>query len=281
LYRLLRALASVGVFNEEDDRRFALAPLGDGLRSDAAEPVAPWARFIGRPYHWRSWGDLLYSVQTGETASQHAHGMSQWDYGARHPEERDVFDAAMTGMSRRQAVALLAAYDFGSFSRIVDVGGGQGAFLAAVLTKYPATRGVRFDQPDVVAHAEPILRAAGVADRCEVVGGSFFEDVPGGGDAYVLKGVVLNWGDEEAVAILRACRRAMGQTGSLLVIEPVVGPPNEGALEKFADLIMLVVPGGQARTREELAALFLSAGFRLGGVTATGSEVSIVEGVPE
>jgi hypothetical protein len=281
LYRLLRALASIGVFREEEDNYFALTPLGDGLRSGAAEPVGPWARFIGLPYHWQSWGDLLYSVRTGETASRHVHGVSQWDYGVRHPEEGAVFDAAMTGMSHRQAAAVLASYDFGRFSRIVDVGGGQGAFLASILTKYPSTRGVLFDQPHVVASAEPVVRAAGVANRCEVVGGSFFEAVPDGGDAYVVKNVVLNWDDEQAVAILRSCRHAMGPTGTLLVIEPVLGPPNEGALEKFADLIMLVVPGGQARTRGELSSLFACAGLRLIGVTATASEVSVVEGVPD
>jgi hypothetical protein len=281
LYRFLRALASVGVFREEDGRRFALTPLGDCLRSDAAEPVGPGARFIGGPYNWQSWGDLLHSVRTGETAGPHVHGMSHWEYGARHSEEAAVFDAAMTGMSQRQAGAVLVAYDFGRFRRVVDVGGGHGAFLAAVLAKYPETRGVLFDQPQVVAQAAPVLRAAGVAERCEVVGASFFDAVPDGGGAYVVKNVVHNLGDEQAAAILRACRRAMGPTGVLLVIEPVVGPPNEGALEKFTDLIMLVVPGGQSRTRAELSNLFAGAGFRLAGMTATTSEVSVVEGVPD
>jgi hypothetical protein len=207
--------------------------------------------------------------------------MSQWEYGARHPEEGAVFDAAMTAMSHRQAAAALAAYDFGRFGRIVDVGGGQGAFLAAILAAYPTTRGILFDQPHVVIGAEPVLRAAGVAERCEVIGGSFFEAVPDGADAYVVKNVVLNWGDEQAVAILRACRRAMGRTGTLLVVEPVLGPPNAGAVEKFADLIMLLIPGGQARTREELAALFSRAGFRVTRVTETASEVSIIEGTPD
>jgi len=281
LYRLLRALASVGVFCEAENRCFALTPLGDCLRSDAAEPIAPWARFIGAAYHWQSWGDLVYSVQTGETASHHVHGMSQWAYGAQHPEEGAAFDAAMTAMSQRQAAAVLAAYDFGRFGRIVDVGGGQGAFLAAILSKYPTTRGALLDQPHVVAHAEPVLRAAGVAERCEVTGGSFFDAVPDDGDAYVVKGVVLDWSDEQAAAILRACRRAIRPSGRLLVIEPVLGPPNEGALQTFADLVMLVVPGGQVRTSEELAALFARAGFRLTRVTPTASEVTIVEGVPE
>jgi hypothetical protein len=280
LYRLLRALASVGVFREEDDRHFALTPLGTCLRSDAAQPVGPWARFIGRAPHWQSWGNLLHSVRTGETACRHALGMGIFEYFAQHLEEGAVFDAAMTGYSRRQAAAVLAAYDFGRFGRIVDVGGGQGAFLAAILVKHRETQGVLFDQPHVVARAEPVLRAAGVADRCRVVGGSFFEAVPDGGDAYVLKATIFNWDDDHATTILTTCRRAMGPTGTLLVVDPILDPPNEGGERKFIDINMLVNTAGQVRTPEEYAALFAGAGFRLVGVTATASEVSVVEAVP-
>jgi hypothetical protein len=278
LYRLMRALASVGVFREEDDQHFTLTPLGQCLRSDASEPVGEWARFIGRTHHWQSWGNLLHSVRTGEAASDHAHGMTSYAYRARHPDEGAAFNAAMTGMSHRQAVAVLAAYDFGDFGRLVDVGGGQGAFLAKVLAKYPAVLGVLFDQPNVVAHADPVLRAAGVAHRCQVVGGNFFEAVPRGGDAYILKNVLGNWDDDRAVAILRACRRAMGPRGTLLAIQVVLGPPNEGDRGKFTDVNMLVMEAGQQRTPEEFAALFASAEFHLENVTATTSEVSVVEG---
>jgi SAM-dependent methyltransferase len=280
LYRLLRGLASVGVFREDDSHLFALAPLGDCLRSDADGPVGPWARFIGRPWHWQSWGHLLHSVRTGETASRHAHGMGLFEYFAQHPEEGAAFDAAMTGISQRQAAAVLAVCDFGRFGRVVDVGGGQGAFLAAILARHPATQGVLFDLPHVIAHAQPVLRAAGVADRCRVVGGDFFEAVPDGGDAYVVKNTLFNWDDDRAMAILRTCRRAMGPAGTLLVLDPVLAGPNEGEQVKFMDINMLVVATGQVRTPEEYAALFARAGFRLVGVTATASEVSVVEGSP-
>ncbi|HEX5502372.1 MAG TPA: methyltransferase [Thermomicrobiales bacterium] len=280
LYRLLRALASVGVFREEGDRRFALTPLGDCLRADAPEPVGPWATFAAGPYLWRAWEELLQSVRTGESAVPHVHGMSAWEYRARHPEEGAIFDAAMTGNSRRLAAALLAGYDFRRFGRGVDVGGGQGLFLAAILARYPTAQGVLFDQPHVVAGAGLILHAAGVADRCRVVGGSFFEAVPDGGDAYVLKFVLHDWADEEATAILRACRRAIGPGGALLVVERVVGPPNDDADAKFSDLLMLVGPGGRERTRAEWDALFAAAGFRLAAVTPTASEVSVIEGAP-
>jgi hypothetical protein len=279
LYRLLRALASVGVLREEPERRFALTPMGACLRSDAREPLGEWAAFVGRPYHFAVWADLPHSVRTGESANERVLGMSGWDYRQRHPDEGAIFDRAMTGNSRRQAAGLLAAYDFGRFGTIVDVGGGQGAFLAAVLAKHPQVRGVLLDQPHVVAGAETVLGAAGVAERCRVVGGSFFEAVPEGGDAYLLKYVLHDWADEEAVAILRACRRASGLDAALLVLERVVPPPNEGWNIKFSDLNMLVGPGGRERTREEFAELFAAAGFRLVGVTAAGP-LSVIQGMP-
>ena len=279
LYRVLRALASVGVFREEPGRRFGLTPLGECLRADAPEPVGPWAAFVGRPYHWQAWAHLLHGVRTGETAFRHAHGMGVWEYRAAHPEEGAIFDRAMTAISRRQADAVLAAYDFGRFGSVVDVGGGAGAFLAAVLARHPAVRGVLFDQPHVVAGADEVLRAAGVADRCRVVAGSFFEAVPDGGDAYVLKNIVHNWEDEEATAILRGCRRAIGAGGALLAVDRVLAPPNEGAAAKSMDLQMLVGAGGRERTREEWDDLLAAGGFRFVGVTPTASDVSVVEAV--
>lgn len=280
LYRLLRALASVGVFHEEDDRRFALTPLGDCLRSDAPEPVGGWAAFIGRPYFWQAWGHLLHSVKTGENAFRHVHGTSNWEYRAHRPEEGAIFDRAMTANSRRSIQSVLTAYDFARVRRIVDIGGGQGALLAAILTRYPSARGVLFDQPQVVESAGQIVRDAGVADRCEVVGGDFFTVVPAGGDAYVLRSILHDWEDAEATAILQTCRRAIAAQGRRLVIEWVIAPPNEGCDAKFTDLNMLVSPGGQERTREEYGALFAAAGFRLTEVFPTSTGHAVIEGVP-
>ena len=180
LYRLLRALASVGVFREEEDRRFALTELGACLRSDAPEPVGGWAAFVGEPYQWQAWGALLHSVRTGENAFRHVHGIDSWSYRARHPELSASFDRAMTSLSRQVVSAVLETYDFGRFGHLIDVGGGNGAVLATILAKNPTAHGVLFDQPHVVSGAGPILAAAGVADRCQVVGGSFFETVPAG-----------------------------------------------------------------------------------------------------
>ncbi len=280
LYRLLRALAAVDVFRENSDRCFALTSLGECLRSDATEPVAPWAVFIGQPEYWQAWGHFLDSVRTGEHAFRHAHRMNTWEYYARNPEAGAAFDRAMTSRSRRQANAVLNACDFGRFTCVVDVGGGHGALLAEILAKHQSVRAVLFDQPHVVAGAEQLLRAFGVADRCQIVAGDFFETVPDGGDAYVLKFILHDWEDEQATAILRNCRLAIAPNGRMLVIESEISPPNEGASDKFLDLTMLVHTGGRERTREEWAALFATAGFRLVDATPIEAQVSIIEGVP-
>ena len=166
-----------------------------------------WADFVGRPYHWSAWADLRHSIETGESAFQHVHGADPWEYRARDHEESEIFDRAMTDLTRASARALLDSYDFGRFGVVVDVAGGRGALIAALLGEYPSLRGVLFDQPHVVAGAAEILAAAGVADRCEVVGGDFFDAVPPGGDAYVLKSIIHDWEDEEATSILRTAGR--------------------------------------------------------------------------
>jgi hypothetical protein len=280
LYRLLRALAAVGVFHEDGSQRFTLTPMGDCLRSDAANPVGPWAAFIGRPYFWQAWGHLLHSVRTGENAFQHVHCADVWKYRSEHAEEGAIFDRAMTAISRGVIDAVVGSYNFGVFPCVVDVGGGQGALLAGILRSHRAVRGILFDQPHVVAGADELLRKAGVADRCEVVSGSFFERVPEGGDAYMLKAILHDWEDEAAVAILQACRRAIRPGRRLLVLERLIAPPNEQPDAKFSDLNMMVSPGGRERTREEFAALFAAADFRLVAVAPTGTRLSVIEGLP-
>lgn len=280
LYRLLRALAAAGVFHEHPDRRFTLTAMGDCLRSDAPDPVAPWALHAGQPYVHRAWEALPHSLRTGETAFRHAHGVDVWDYRARHPEQSAIFDRAMSGISRRVAEAVVNTHDFGRYRHVVDVGGGEGALLATILAAHPAICGVLFDLPHVVARAAPVLDAAGVGTRCDVVAGDFFAGVPAGGDAYVLKGILHDWDDPAATAILRACRRAIAPGGTLLVIERLIAPPNEGADAKFSDLNMLVVPGGRERTRQEFKSLFLASGFRPTDVIETGTRMSVLRAEP-
>jgi O-methyltransferase domain/Dimerisation domain len=273
LHRVLRALAAVGVLHEGDDGRFALTAIGECLRADAAEPVGGWAAFVGQPYHWRAWGALLHGVRTGESPFRSVHGTDVWDYRAAHPEEGAIFNAAMTDIMRRANTHLLAAYDFGRFATVVDVGGGRGAFLGAVLEANPAMRGILFDQPHVVAGAV-------VGERCEVVGGSFFEAVPDGADAYLLKAVLHDWEDDDALRILARCRAAIPAHGALLVVERDLGAPNEDADAKLSDLNMLVGTGGCERTRDEFAALFAAGGFALQSTTPTAIGLSVFEAHP-
>jgi len=275
LYRLLRALAALGVFREHDGRCFSLTALGACLRSDAAQSLGPFAVFVGQQYQRRAWGQLLHAVQTGDQAFAAAHGMSTWEYRERHPEQGAIFDAAMTANSRRVNAAVVRAVDFSRSRRIADIGGGQGSLLAEILLVNANARGVLYDRPHVVAGAAPVLRAAGVEGRCEVVGGDMFEAVPGGCDTYILKYVLHDWDDDAAHRILGACARGMPPDATLLVIERFVGPPNEDAAGKLADLGMMVGPGGRERTRAELVDLLRRGGFRAADVIATGTSLFV------
>jgi O-methyltransferase/methyltransferase family protein len=280
LYRLLRALASVGVFHEDNERCFSLTPMGQLLRSDALTSVGAVARFVGRDYHWTAWGHLLHSVRTGENASRAALGTDVWTYRERHPEENEIFNAAMAALSRAGAGPELVAYDYGRHRIIADIAGGTGVLLSAILRKHPESRGILFDQPHVVAAARTILEREGVADRVRIESGSFFERVPSGADAYVMRRTLHNWLDTEAVAILRCCRAAMRPDARLLLIESVVGPPNADPQSKFSDLGMLVSPGGRERTESEWSALLAEGGFKLHQVHPAGPTAAVIEAWP-
>ena len=277
LYRLLRALASLGVLHETDGRRFSLTELGRPLRSDVPGSLHGWVRLNGRDYIWRSWGNLAGAVREGANSFRMLHGADVWEWRAEHPEESAIFDEAMMSLTAAGNAAILAAYDFGRFGKLVDVAGGNGTLLGAILAAHPHLLGVLFDQPHVVAGAEPVLRAAGVADRCEIVAGSFFESVPERGDAYVLKSIIHDWEDEESVAILSACRRAMAPDGRVLVVERDLGAPNESPAAKLSDLNMFVMPGGRERSEEEYAELFERAGLRHTGTTVAANGYAVVE----
>lgn len=270
LYRLLRALASVGVFLEREGRLFELTELGAPLRRDAPDSVADWAILMGRAYYREAWSALVDSIRTGEPAFELVHGTNVWDYRAQRPEESAVFDRAMASRSRRDIAALVAEYDFSRFRTIVDVGGGNGALLAAVLDRNAHLHGILFDQPHVVEGVD-------LGDRADVVGGSFFDGVPEGGDAYFLKSIIHDWDDEAAATILRAVRQ---RDATLLILERLLGPPNETPEAKLSDLNMMVATGGRERTEEEFAALFEAAGFRLVATTPLTSGTHVIEGAP-
>jgi hypothetical protein len=275
----MRALASIGVFHESAGRRFELRSLGDGLRSDAPGSLAGWAAHVGTPGYWSAWGNLLHTVRTGENAFRSVHGVDIWEYRAHRPEERAIFDRAMQTLTARVQAGLLAAFDFARFGTLADVGGGNGTLLAAVLAAYPQMNGVLFDQAHVVARAAPVLEGAGIADRCEVVAGDFFDEVPPA-DAHLLKSILHDWEDAEATAILRSCRQAARRGGALLVVERLIGLPNDTPDAKLSDLNMLVAPGGRERTLEEFGMLFAEAGWELLGATPLESGFNVIEGAP-
>jgi O-methyltransferase domain len=280
LYRLLRALAGLGVLHEDDGRRFSLTELGEPLRSDVPGSLAGWAAMIGRPQYWSAWGNLVHSARTGENAFRTVHGTDVWSYRASRPDENEIFDRAMIALTRGTNEAFLDAYDFGRFGVVVDVGGGRGALLAALLSAYPSMQGVLFDQEHVVQLAGEVFESAGVADRCKLVAGSFFDGVPEGGDAYVLKSVIHDWEDEEALAILRRCREAVSADAVLILLERDLGAPNAAFAAKLSDLNMLVAPGGRERSIDEYAALFEGSGFRLVESRPTATGHLVIEAQP-
>jgi hypothetical protein len=263
LFRVVRLLTGIGLFKEVAPQSFALTPLGRGLRSDIPGSTSAQLLLVLDEFQWRPWGHLLHSVQTGETAFRHVHGMDLFDYLRDNAEAAAVFDRAMTGITATSGDAVARLYDWSPFKRVVDVGGGQGFLLATVLRAVPTLRGLLLDRPDVVAGAMKVLQRAGVADRCDVVGGDFFSDVPKGGDAYVLRQVIHDWADDDARRILERCREAVSSAGKLLIIERLVTSDYSESLPALqADVEMLVNVGGLQRTEEEYAALLAATGFR-------------------
>lgn len=281
LYRLLRALSSVGIFAEIEDRQFGLTSLAACLCGDAPDSIRNLARWYGAPTMLRGWGELLHSVKTGATGVKQALGVTDpFAYMSEHPEQEQIFHAFMTEVSRKNTPGIVDAYDFGRFRRIVDVGGSHGLLLSAILRRYPSPRGIVFDLPRAVEGARRTIAADGLTERCEALAGNFFESVPAGADAYFLKQVIHDWDDAPAVAILRNVRQAIPAEGRLLLIEFVVPPRNEPSLSKIFDLDMLVVTGGRERTEIEYRNLLASAGFTLAAIHPTAGLQCVIEGVP-
>jgi SAM-dependent methyltransferase len=284
LYRFLRALASIGVVAEGEDSRFALTPLGACLRTDAPSGMRAWALFEGAEYYQRAWGGLRYAVQTGAPAAAHVLGTDMHAYLRQHPDAERSYSEAMVDVARLTADAVVDAYDFAPVHQVVDVGGGYGILLAAILQRHPAVRGVLFDVPAVIAQAGKPLKAAGLAERCDLVGGDYFEAVPARGEVYILSRVLMAYEDDRSVRLLRNCHRAMAEQGRVLIIQQVLPPPGsttsrdllfEGTM---SDLNMLVLLGGHDRTEAEYGALLEAAGFTLTQVVPTRSLMSMVEG---
>ena len=279
LRRLLRLLASLGVFAEDADGRFRQTPLSSTLRSDSRESIRNLAIMFGTPFLWKAWDSLYDTVMTGQPAFERAHGANFFEYLTAHPDDAGIFNAAMSATSSIGLSSIIESYDFSQFARIVDVGGGHGALLSGILAANPKLRGVLADQPEVVADAWAV-RSGPLADRCEVRAINFFEAVPEGADAYLMKSIVHDWNDDYSLKILRNCRRAIQPNGKLLLIEMVLRAPNEPDPGRFMDLNMLALLTGQERTEAEFRALLARAGFSLDRVIPTEGMASIIESRP-
>lgn len=279
LHRLLRALASLDLCREQEDGDFALTPFGELLRADADQAVASWAVWWGK-HHWPTWGNLLHSVKTGDSARDLATGQQGYAYIANDPSAAAVFNRAMVEVTRLIADDVVRVLDFSRATHAVDVGGGHGVLLTAVLRAHPKLRGTLFDLPHALEGAGALLTDAGVASRTELVAGNFFEAVPGGADVYLLKSILHNWNDEKCANILRSCRRALPAHATLALIERIM--PARMSVSKInqavarADLNMLVGLGGRERTAAEFTTLLNASGFQVTRIVPAGLEFSVV-----
>jgi hypothetical protein len=279
LYRVLRSLASAGVFAETDPKVFALTPYAELLRSNVPGSLRNGIIFAGEEWHWRVWGNLLHSLKTGQSAWGQVHGAEVFDYFAAKPEQAEIFNHAMTDGSVAIAPLIVDAYDFSGIKRLTDIAGGHGYLLAQILKANPDVKGTLFDVAPVIAGASQLLEGEGVGERVEKVSGDFFASVPEGADAYIMKHIIHDWDDERATRILRNINRAMTKGSKVLIVEVVVPEDNELHFSKLLDLEMLVSPGGVERTATEYGELLSAASLRLTRIIQTKSPYSIIEAV--
>ena len=276
LYRVLRALASIGVFEEQKNQVFALTPSAEPLRSNVPNSLRDVAIFWGEDWHWEVWGKILYSVKTGKPAWAQLHGEEVFDYFAKNQEAARVFDRAMSSFSTVATKAVVEAYDFSGIDTLIDIAGGHGRLLNGILEGNPSMRGVLFDLPHVIESAN---QTSTVSDRCDYATGDFFVSVPKGGDAYMMKHIIHDWDDERSITILKNIKQAMNPGGRVLVVESVIADGNGQDFGKLLDIEMLVAPGGKERTAAEYEDLFRRAGLRLTRIVPTKSPYSVIEAV--
>lgn len=280
LYRVLRLLASEGVFTELEQSRFELTPLAEALQSDAPSAFRARAIFDAEEGNWKAWGNLLHSVTTGESAFDYTFDGGLFDYFKLNLSAAESFDNLMAEQTMPWARAVVDAYDFSGVRTVADIGGGYGALVATILAANPTMQGILFDQPHVVAGSSPTLDAAEVTDRCQIIAGDFFEIAPEGGDRYILKHILHDWDEDQCQIILRNLRRVMPTDGRLLIVEILISPGNEPDYGKYLDLNMLVLAKGRERSETEYRELLAKAGFAVSSVISTKSELSILECIP-
>lgn len=279
LYRLLRALASEGVFREQDTGSFELTSMAELLRSDIPGSVQAWAIMFNQE-QYQAWTGMLTSIQTGKAAFDHVFGESFFGFLSEHPQSNETFNRAMTSGSAHVGPALVESYDFSPFDVVADIGGGNGRLLSEILTANPHARGILFDQPHVAEDATTKHALRDVEDRCKVVGGDFFDMVPVGADVYLLRLIMHDWDDQQCEIILQNCRRAINAGGRVLILETIVAPANEPDNRKWMDLRMLACLGGQERTEAEFRKLLEGAGFTMTRVIPLPVDQCVIEAMP-
>jgi hypothetical protein len=279
LYRVMRALASFGVFSERSDRVFELNPTAEFLRSDSPCSLRDLAIFFGEDWHWKVWGQTLYSVRTGLPAWSEVHGQEVFPYFAANKEAAKIFDRAMTSISNLAIAAVTEAYDFSDIETLVDIAGGHGRLLTAILEANPSVKGTLFDLPRVIEGAKESEAVQAAGSRLKLTMGDFFVGVPADADAYMMKHIIHDWDDERARTILANIANVMKPNGRVLLIEAVITPANQQDFSKLLDIEMLVSPGGKERTAAEYQELFASAGLQLQRIVPTNSPFSVIEAV--
>jgi len=267
----------VGIFSEDPDGRFSLTPLAEPLLSGAPDSIASYATMTGSDWFYNTWGQLPYSLRSGEPAFDFLHGKSMFEYLTENPAAAQIFNDGMTATSMPESAAIVSACDFSSVRKLVDVGGGHGLLLSAILKKYPEMKGVLFDSQPVIENALSVFAEPPLSGRCECMAGDFFHSVPQNGDTYILKYIIHDWDDENALTILRNCREAMAQDGRVLVVEIIVSEGNTPCIGKFLDLLMLLFLRGFERTETEYRNLFERAGFTINRIVPTPSPLSVIE----
>jgi hypothetical protein len=280
LYRVLRTLAGAGVFAENSDGKFELTPVAELLRRDAPNSMRDFAIMLGEGWMWRAWEEMMYGVKTGGVPHEKVQGMASFEFFKRNKEAGEAFNRGMTSNTLRALPAIVEAYDFHGVKKVVDIAGGHGLLLAGVLEANPQVQGILFDLPFVIEGAGELLEKEGVRDRVELASGDFFQSVPAGADAYMMKHIIHDWDDEHSIKILQNIRSAMNENGKVLIIEMIVPEGNVPSPAKMLDILMLVMETGKERTEGEYRRLLEASGFRLSRIVPTKSPYSVIEGVP-
>jgi hypothetical protein len=279
LYRMLRMLASMGIFEVNEQGQFGLTPLANLLKSDNPASLHSFTLMMGEPWLWQNWGELMHCIKTGETAQQKVHGMGSFEFFTLHEEAGAVFNRAMTNFSQSVLAPIVEAYDFSGIGTLVDIAGGHGQILTGIVKANLVIQGILFDLPPVIAGAGELLSREGVQGRIQLVSGDFFESVPASCDGYLMKHILHDWNDAECLRILHNIRAVMPSTGKVLIVEMLVPEGNTPDPSKMLDLQMLIMKGGKERTREEFRQLLAEAGFRITRIVPTRSPVVIIEAV--